>query len=271
MKPIHRLMRALMIFALCVWQLATPASAAASAGPPKPTVILVHGAFAESASWNAVVRYLRARDYPVIAAANPLRGLASDAAFVGALVSSVEGPVVLVGHSYGGSVISVAAHGQANVRALVFVAAFAPDTGESAVELSSRFPGSTLGQALAPPVVLPDGARDLYIAQDKFWSQFAADVPSDAGRLMAASQRPVTEGALAEGATQAAWKTIPSWFVYGDADKNIPPAALAFMAQRAKAVKTVVARGASHSVLVSRPHSVGRIIVEAASSKAGEP
>ncbi|MDM0001062.1 alpha/beta hydrolase [Variovorax sp. J22P240] len=245
--------------------LATPVGAATPVAPQaRPTIVLVHGAFADSSSWNNVARSLRARSFPVIAVANPLRGVKSDAAYVAALVASVKGPVVLVGHSYGGSVISAAADGKANVKALVFVAAFAPDVGESAVDLSGKFPGSTLGPTLAPPVSLPDGAKDLYILQDKFSSQFAADVPPAAGYLMAVAQRPITESALVEVAPAAAWKTIPSWFIYGDRDKNIPPAALAFMAERAKSKKTVVVNGASHVVMISKPNAVSRLIVAAA-------
>ncbi len=118
------------------------------------------------------------------------------------------------------------------------MAAFAPEQGESAVDLSGKFPGSTLGPTLAPPIALPDGGKDLYIQQDKFPSQFAADVASGAALLMAGAQRPITEGALGEPAPAAAWKTVPSWFIYGDRDKNIPPAALWFMAERAKSMKT---------------------------------
>lgn len=245
--------------------LSTPASASTSAAtPPRPTVVLVHGAFAESASWNDVALDLRARSFPVVAAANPLRGLKSDADYVGAIVGSIQGPVVLVGHSYGGSVISAAAAGKPNVQALVFVSAFAPEVGESAVFLSGKFAGSTLGPTLAAPVVLPDGSKDLYIEQSKFRRQFAEDVAFSLAHLMAISQRPVTESALGEPAPSAAWKTVPSWFIYGDRDKNIPPAAMAFMAERAKSVKTVVVKGASHVVMTSRPKLVSRLIVEAA-------
>ncbi|MDM0026372.1 alpha/beta fold hydrolase [Variovorax saccharolyticus] len=231
----------------------------------KPTVVLVHGAFAESSSWDGVIRQLEAQHYPVIAAADPLRGVKSDAASIASIVDSVQGPVVLVGHSYGGSVISTAAVGKSNVKALVFVAAFAPDAGESAADLAGKFPGSTLGPALAPPVALADGGKDLYILRNRFRDQFAADVPAAAARLMAATQRPIAEAALGEPAGAPAWKTVPSWFVYGDGDKNIPPAAQAFMAERAKSMKTVVVKGASHVVMTSKPDVVARLIVEAAS------
>jgi pimeloyl-ACP methyl ester carboxylesterase len=230
----------------------------------KPTIVLVHGAFAESSSWDGVIARLQARNFKVIAAANPLRGVKSDAAAVASVVDSVQGPVVLVGHSYGGSVISNAATGKANVKALVYVAAFAPEAGETAIGLSGKFPGSTLGPTLAPPVPLADGGKDLYIQQDKFHAQFAADVSASAARLMAATQRPIAEAALGEAAEAPAWKSVPSWFIYGDRDKNIPPAALGFMAQRANAVKTVVVKGASHVVMTSQPEAVARFIADAA-------
>jgi pimeloyl-ACP methyl ester carboxylesterase len=266
MKNLSSLARAFTALGIVALHLSAPASAATPGDrTARPTVVLVHGAFAESASWNDVARDLRARSFPVVAAANPLRGVKSDADYVAAIVGSIPGPVVLVGHSYGGSVISAAAVGKPNVHALVFVAAFAPEVGESAADLSGKFPGSTLGPTLAAPVRLPDGAKDLYIQQDKFAKQFAEDVAPALAHLMAVSQRPITEGALGEAAPAAAWKDVPSWFIYGDRDRNIPPAALAFMAERAKSMKTVVVKGASHVVMVSRPKLVTRMIVEAAS------
>jgi pimeloyl-ACP methyl ester carboxylesterase len=230
----------------------------------KPTVVLVHGAFAESSSWNPVVTELQALGYPTIAAANPLRSVKGDANYVSSIVSSVSGPVVLVGHSYGGLVISNAVNGNANVKALVYVGAFAPDKGETAFGLSSQFPGSTLGGALAPPVVLPDGGKDFYIQQDKLHSQFAADLTPGEAKQMAATQRPVTEAALNEASGEPAWKSISSWFIYGVEDKNIPAAALGFMANRAGARKTVAIPGASHVVMLSHPKEVARMIDEAA-------
>ncbi|MTV37564.1 alpha/beta fold hydrolase [Duganella radicis] len=244
--------------------LALPAAFAADA---KPTVVLVHGAFADSSSWDGVTARLEQDGYTVIGAANPLRSVKSDAAAVAAVVNSVNGPVVLVGHSYGGSVISAAAAGAGNVKALVYVAAFAPEAGETAVGLSGKFPGSTLGPTLAPPVALADGGKDLYIQQAKFHSQFAADVPEAKARLMAAGQRPITDAALNEAAPAPAWKTIPSWFVYGKADKNIPAAALEFMARRANAKKTVAIAGASHVVMTSHPAEVAQLIEEAAGAR----
>ena len=245
-----------------------PLVASAQQSPePKPTVVLVHGAFADSSSWNGVIGQLHDKGYTVIAAPNELRSVKGDAAFVGSLVKSIQGPVVLVGHSYGGSVISEAATGQDKVKALVYVAAFAPEVGESAAELSGRFPGGSLGPALAPPVELADGGKALYIEQDKFHAQFAADVPSAQAMLMGVGQRPVTDAALHEASASAAWKTIPSWFVYGSADLNIPPAAQAFMATRAHSRKTVVIKEASHVVMVSHPEEVAALIEQAALAK----
>lgn len=242
----------------------TLATASVMAAAPKPTIVLVHGAFAGSSSWNGVVAELSQQGYPVIAAANPLRGVASDGAYVAALARSVNGPVVLVGHSYGGAVISAAANNVQHVKALVFVAAFAPDQGESALALTGKFPGSTLPPTLAAPVKLDDGGEDLYVQQDKFPQQFAADVPLAQGQAMAAAQRPVKAAALSEPALSPAWKSIPSWSIYGSADLNIPPQALAFMAERAKSRKTVVVPGGSHAVMVSHPGEVAALIVDAA-------
>jgi pimeloyl-ACP methyl ester carboxylesterase len=180
------------------------------------------------------------------------------------VVRSIHAPVVLVGHSYGGAVISGAGVGAENVKALVYVAGFAPDAGESALALSAKFPGSTLGTALAPPVVLASGDKDFYIQQAKFHEQFAADVPAREAAAMAAGQRPVSEAALNEAAHEPAWKSIPSWFIYGDQDRNIPPQVLAFMAERARSKGTEVVRGGSHAVMVSNPVAVAHMIERAA-------
>ncbi|MGR4866127.1 alpha/beta fold hydrolase [Caulobacter sp. LARHSG274] len=248
--------------------LALSGSGALAAPSHKPvTIVLVHGAFAESASWNQVAALLKADGYRVIAAANPLRGVKDDAASVGRVAAAVQGPVVLVGHSYGGAVISDAGATPANVKALVFVAAFAPDAGENALELTGRFPGGSLGQALAPPVMLPDGSKDLYIDQDRFGPQFAADVAPAEAALMAATQRPVRDAALTEASGAPSWRRLPSWFVYGTGDRNIPPAALGFMATRAGSKKTVVIEGASHVVMVSHPKAVAELIEAAAAAQ----
>jgi pimeloyl-ACP methyl ester carboxylesterase len=225
----------------------TGATSPATLQPTKPTIVLVHGALADSSSWDGVISRLQADGYTVIAAPDPLRNLKSDSDYVASIVKSVKGPVVLVGHSYGGSVITNAATSADNVKDLVYVAAYAPEVGESAFDLTGKFPGSILPGALAPPIAQADGAHDLYVQQDKFRPVFAADVPEKQARLMAATQRPVTDEALKGASGPQAWKSIPSWFVYGSADSVIPPAAHAFMAQRADSKDTVVVRGASPS------------------------
>ncbi len=237
------------------------------AEPVKPTIVLVHGAFADSSSWNGVIAILEKDGFPVVAVANPLRGVRSDARYVADIVNSLNTPVVLVGHSYGGSVISSAEIATGNVAALVYVAAFAPEAGETAVGLSGKFPGSTLGGALAAPVALSGGGSDLYIQQPRFHDQFAADVSASSAAAMAAGQRPITEAALNETASDPIWKSIPSWFIYGDQDRNIPPQTLGFMAERAKSRKTQVVRGASHVVMVSHPEAVAKMIELAATAR----
>ena len=239
---------------------------AADDGSKETTIVLVHGAMADSSSWSAVVPKLQAKGFPVIAAANPLRSLKSDAEYVSGLLKSIKGPIVLVGHSYGGYVITNAVAGNTNVKALVYVAAFAPDAGESAFDLVGKFPGSILGGALAPPVALGGGGNDLYVDQAKFKEPFAADVSDTQAKIMAATIRPVTDIALKEPSGSPAWKTVPSWFVYGTADKSIPAAAHVFMAERAGAKKVIAVEGASHVVMISHADVVAEVIEEAASS-----
>ncbi|MGY0489359.1 alpha/beta fold hydrolase [Streptomyces sp. WG-D5] len=231
----------------------------------RPTVVLEHGAFADASSWNGVIADLRADGYPVVAAANPLRGPSSDAAALKTVLDHVKGPKILVGHSYGGNVISQAATGDPDVKALVYVAAFLPAPGESALELTNKYPGSTLPDALDPVTYQQaDGstATDLYIQQAAFRHQFAADVPAKQAALMAAGQRPIAQAALEEKATTAAWKTKPSWAVVTKDDLNIPVAVQRFMTERAHAHTTEVA--ASHSVAVSHPRLVADVIERAA-------
>jgi pimeloyl-ACP methyl ester carboxylesterase len=240
-----------------------------------PTIVLVHGAFAESASWNGVIDPLLAQGHRVISAANPLRGPASDAAAVSDLVSSIEGPVVLVGHSYGGAVITNVDAEAGDIAALVYVCAFAPDTGESAFTLADKYAGSddpadhsTLGGALEP-VARADGTTDLYIAQDRFHAQFCADVPAAEAKRMAATQRPATKEALIEPTgDRPLWKEIPSCFVIGDQDRNIPARLQRFMAQRAGAERVVEVPTGSHAVAVSHPRTVAELILEAAALRA---
>jgi pimeloyl-ACP methyl ester carboxylesterase len=232
----------------------------------KPTIVLVHGAFAESSSWDVVIQRLQAQGYTTIAAANPLRSLSSDAESIAGVVKSISEPVVLVGHSYGGAVITQAASGQENVKSLVYAAAFAPEEGENAIELAGRFPGSTLGESLRP-VPLADGSADLYIQADKFHHQFAADVAADQAVLMAATQRPARDVALGEDlAGTPAWRSIPSWFVLAELDQNIPVALQHFMAERAQAREITEVKGASHAISVSHPQEVADMILRAAAS-----
>ncbi|WP_330321506.1 alpha/beta hydrolase (plasmid) [Streptomyces clavifer] len=233
---------------------------------PRPTIVLEHGAFADAASWDGVVARLQRAGYPVVTAANPLRGPATDAAYLRSVLDHIDGPVVLVGHSYGGTVISQAAAGlEDKVKALVYIAAFLPTAGESSIGLTNKFPGSTLGEAVeSVNYSLPDGGQgaDVYIKPEKFRNQFAADVPTDKAALMAAGQRPVAAAALEEKSTEAAWKTIPSWSLVTTEDRNIPVAAQRFMSARAKARTTTI--DASHAVSVSRPEAVTRIVEQAA-------
>ncbi|MEU9858453.1 alpha/beta hydrolase [Streptomyces sp. NPDC047974] len=248
---------------------AAPASGQAAAGAdrhePKPTIVLVHGAFADASSWSGTIRRLQQAGHPVLAPANPLRGLAEDTAYLRSVLAAVDGPVVLVGHSYGGAVISGAALGDRRVKALAYIAAFTPDKGESAAELAARFPGSTLGDTVNPrSYPLPGGGTgtELVIEPTKFHRQFAADVPTADAAVMAATQRPVATTALEEEAGEAAWKTIPSWSLIATADKNIPPTAQRWMARRAGSHVTEV--DASHAVAVSRPAVVTHVILAAA-------
>ncbi|WP_381568773.1 alpha/beta fold hydrolase [Streptomyces eurythermus] len=235
--------------------------------PDTPTVVLIHGAFADASSWSGVIQRLQRHGHRVLAPALPLRGLASDAAYIRSVLDSVTGPVVLAGHSYGGAVISQAASGAPGVKALVYVAAFVPEAGESALQLTGRFPGSTLGQAtVTQNHPLPGGGQgeELLIEKDLFHGQFAAGVPLSTAQVMAAGQRPITLAALQEPATAAAWKTIPSWYLVATEDRNIPPAAQRWMAARARA--RAVAVRAPHAVSVSDPKPVTDLILSAVHS-----
>ena len=234
-----------------------------------PTIVLVHGAYAESASWNGVIADLQRRGYTTIAAANQLRGLQHDAANVRSVLESVSGPIVLVGHSYGGSVMSEAAEGVAGVSALVYVASFLLDVGESTDDLVTKFPGAQLGSAAEPvPFPGPGGDTDteFYIRQDRFHELFAADVAPDEAAVLAATQRPIAGAALTEAATKAAWKTIPSWTLIATQDLAIPADAARFMADRAGS--TTVEIDASHAVTVSQPGVVADLIDTAARATA---
>ncbi|MBP2707881.1 alpha/beta hydrolase [Microbispora sp. RL4-1S] len=231
----------------------------------QPVIVLVHGAFAESASWNRVIQRLHGHGLAAVAAANPLRDVEGDAAYVRDVIAGLNRPVVLVGHSYGGMVVTQAAAGNPAVRALVYVGAFAPEHGENAFQLSGKFEGSTLASALvAYPVA--SGGNEFRIAEDKFHQQFCADLDAAEAALMAVTQRPVTERALTDALTadDPGWRGIPSWFVHGERDLNIPAAALRFMAERAGSRGTTEIPGASHALAASQPDAVAAVIRDAA-------
>jgi pimeloyl-ACP methyl ester carboxylesterase len=225
-----------------------------------PTVVLVHGGFADASFWTPVVRELQARNVPVLAPANPLRGLAMDAEYLASFVRQIDGPVLLVGHSYGGAVISVAGESADNVVGLVYVAAFALDENESFGEVFAGFPATPLVEALRPSTYpLPDGgtAPELTIAPELYRSAFAADVPAEATEILAVMQRPFA-AIFDERAEAAAWKTLPSWAVVATADNAIHPDAQRHMARRAGAETIEVE--ASHSIALSQPEPVVSLI-----------
>jgi pimeloyl-ACP methyl ester carboxylesterase len=241
----------------------TPLEPGPTAGTP--TVVLVHGAFAESASWNGVVADLKHRGYSVLAVANPLRGLQEDAEYLRSVLDSLSRPVVIAGHSYGGSVMSEAADGAAGVAALVYIASFNLEVGESTAELAAKFPGGELGPTLNPvpfPTADGDTGTDLYIQQDKFRQVFAADVPRKVAELMAVTQRPIAANALEEKATKTAWKTIESWTMVTTKDLAIPADSMRFMAERANSHTIEI--DASHAVTVSKPGAAADLIHKAA-------
>jgi pimeloyl-ACP methyl ester carboxylesterase len=231
----------------------------------KPTIVLVHGAFAESASWSFVIDSLVDSGQPAIAAANPLRGLATDAAAVGDLVRTIDGPVVLVAHSYGGAVISNVPADAGEIIGLVYVNAFAADPGESCFSLAGLFPASMLGPDTSRAVPRRDGTTDLYIVRDRFQELFCADVPAPQAARMAATQRPATQEALSEpSGERPLWRELPSWFLIGEDDRIIPPELQRFMAERAGAQRTVAIPGASHALPVPEPQATTDLILEAA-------
>ena len=218
----------------------------------KPTIVLIHGAFAESSSWNGVIDTLTGTGHSVIAAAIPLRDPVADAASVGDLVRSVEGPVLLVAHSYGGAVMSNVPADAGEITGLVLRERVRPEPGESCFALAGMFPGSMLGEATLRPVARSDGTTDLYIVQDRFHELFCPDVPAAQAMLLARTQRPATQEALfAPSGERPLWRELPSWFVIGDEDRIIPAELQRFMAKRAGSQRTVEIPGASHALPVS--------------------
>ena len=234
---------------------------AATPRTAKPTIVLVHGAWADSSGWSAELKALHAHGYDAIAVANPLRGLASNSAYIRSVLETIDGPIVLVGHSYGGAVISGAAVGATNVKALVYVAAFVPDEGEPLGLLTQLNPGSLVTEEAleARPYPLPDGGTgvDLYLRRDIFREAFAGDLPPQTTRQMWATQRPLAAAAFSEPAGPAAWRTIPSWYLLATPDNTIPPKTQAYMAQRAQATVTRVR--ASHVAMQSHPAATTKV------------
>ncbi|MEU5872192.1 alpha/beta hydrolase [Glycomyces sp. NPDC047369] len=227
-----------------------------------PTIVLVHGAFGDSGMWKGVIANLQAQGYTAVAAANPLQGLESDAAYVAAVTNAVDGPVVLVGHSYAGAVITRAARDAANVASLVYVAAFQPDENESALENAGRFPGAKMGPDTTS-AILHDGEPELRILPEHYRDVIAGDLPTEVTDVLAVTQRGVFQRALtAELQGKPAWRSLPSWAVVATEDHAIPAAAQEFMAERAGSAITRLA--ASHAASISQPDTVADVIIEAA-------
>ena len=230
----------------------------------KPTVVLVHGAWADASGFDGEIRALRGQGLGAIGFANPLRGLPGDATYLADFLRSLTGPIVLAGHSYGGAVISQAATGSDQVKALVYFNGWMPDEGESIQGLLEKFEGSLVGPAIRPvPFTNADGSEgaDLYLDRDAFHDAFAADVDQDTASVMAATQRPWSGAALGAPSGPPAWKTLPSWYLLGTEDKAIPPAAQRFMAERGNA--TIEEVPASHASMVSQPEAATRLILQA--------
>ncbi|GAA4719234.1 alpha/beta fold hydrolase [Phytohabitans rumicis] len=261
--PLRRLFLAVALLLTATGLLASPAaSASGGSHGPKPTIVLVHGAFADASGWNDVARKLLHDGYPVIAPANPLRGVPSDSAYLADTLKNINGPIVLVAHSYGGIVITNAATGNPNVKALVYVAAFAPDAGETLEGLQTKYPGSKLGAAALDiyPYTMPDGtgSADGYIKASVFRDIFAADLPASVTAVMHATQRPGDLHTLQQPSGAPAWKTIPSWYLVAKQDNVIPAAAQRFMAARAGAITREVT--ASHVAMISKPDAVVALV-----------
>ena len=232
----------------------------------RPTVVLVHGAFADGSSWNGVIERLQQQGYMVIAPANPLRGVVADSAYTASLLGQIDGPVLLAGHSYGGAVISNAATSAANVVGLVFIAAFAPDEGERLGEVAAGSRDSILGTAQVQyhyPAG-PDGgtAVEFGISPALLRDVFAADLPAEQAALMAATQRPVAAAAFSDVSGPPAWKKLPCWAVVATADKAAGTDITRSMAQRAGAEITELE--GSHVIMVSQPQAVADVIMRAA-------
>jgi pimeloyl-ACP methyl ester carboxylesterase len=242
--------------------------APAGGSEQEATIVLVHGAFADASGFGGVIRELKRDGYTVMAIANPLRGLSSDAESIATRVKAIDGPVVLVGHSYAGAPMGQAAAELSNLRALVFLAAIGLDVGESVAGVQAPFPPamvvhtSYLTDYDAPGAV---GGPELYIQRDRFHETFCADAPTDVAEVMAVTQRPVAGAALQEQATAAGWKTTPSWYLISEQDNGISPEAQRFMADRMKA--TTESIDGSHAAFIAQPRKVAQFIERAAGAK----
>jgi pimeloyl-ACP methyl ester carboxylesterase len=233
-------------------------------GGTKPTIVLVHGAWADATGFVREVRALQDRGFRAIGFANPLRGLPGDATYLADFLRSLTGPIVLVGHSYGGAVISNAATGNDQVKALVYFNGWMPDEGESIQQLLERSEGSLVGPAIRPvPFTGQDGSEgvDLYLDAEAFHEAFAADVDRATSDVMAATQRPWNGAAFGAPSGPPAWKTLPCWYLLGTEDKAIPPATQRFMAERANA--TIEQVPASHASMVSQPEAATQLVLQA--------
>ena len=248
---------------------ASTAAAAATEsfkGRTRPTIVLVHGGYADSSCWNDTLQILQDKGYTTICGSNPLRGIPTDAPYIGSLLDSISGPVVLVAHSMGGTVITNAAAGKSNVKALVYIAAFVPDVGETQGDLINKFPGSEVLPVSVPVhYIKADGTTgtDLYLSPDG-QTAFAADISTDQFRLLQATQRPFDAASFVYPTTAAAWKTIPSWGLVAGRDKAIPPAAERWMYSRANFRKVVEEPTSSHCAMLSHPRTVADLIQDAA-------
>jgi pimeloyl-ACP methyl ester carboxylesterase len=244
---------------------AAPSALAGGSSAAKPTVVLVHGGYADSSCWNATIALLQDKGYTTICGSNPLRGIPTDAPYIASLLDSIGEPVVLVAHSMGGTVITNAAAGKSNVKALVYIAAFVPEVGETQGELITKFPGSEVGPvSVAVPYTKADGTAgiDLYLSRDGK-AAFAADISNSAFRTLQATQRPFDADSFTYPTTAAAWKTIPSWGLVAGQDKAIPAACERWMYSRANARKIVEVPDSSHVVMLSHPKIVADLIVDA--------
>jgi len=234
-----------------------------------PTVVLVHGAFADASSWNGVIELLQEKGVEVIAPANPLRGIEIDSAYTAAVLDEIPGPVLLVGHSYGGAVISNAATNAKNVIGLVYVSAFVPDEGEALGEVTPTSKDSVLNSALVPHHFPLNGGKSVEFAIDppKVREAFASDLSDEQVALIGATQRPIAEAAFSEKNGPPAWKKLPTWAVVATGDKAAGADLVRSMAERAGATITEI--DGSHVIMVSQPEAVVNVIVEALAAVTG--